>query len=55
MVTPPQPGLERDLELLRTLHCDRESRLAIGAVVREPGRVAVIGDAVTTVDPTPGT
>lgn len=45
MVTRPQPGLERDLDVLRTVTRDRESCLAIGALVRSPGSVRV-GDPV---------
>lgn len=45
MVTRPQPGLERDLAVLRTINRDRNSVLAIGANVVRPGMVAV-GDPV---------
>ena len=48
MVTRPQPDgiggpIEKDLEVLRTIHRERGSRLAIGATVVTPGRFA-IGD-----------
>ena len=43
MVTRAQPGLERDLDVLRTINRARGSKLAVGAVVVTPGRV-VEGD-----------
>ena len=47
MVTRPQPeGLERDLQVLRTIAREREACLAIGALVTQHGRVAV-GDELT--------
>lgn len=40
MVTRPQPaGIEKDLDVLRTIHRDHGGCLAIGAVVLEPGPV----------------
>ena len=51
MVTRPQPAvddesaLDRDLDVLRTINRDRESLLGIGALVANPGRVA-LGDAI---------
>ena len=46
MVTRPQRGgIERDLEVLRTITRERGGTLAIGALVDEPGHVAV-GDDV---------
>ena len=46
MVTRPQPGqIERDVEVLRTIHRDREGCLAVGATVARPGSVAV-GDTL---------
>lgn len=45
MVARPQPGLDADLDVLRTINRERNAVLAIGAVVRIPGTVAV-GDAV---------
>jgi uncharacterized protein len=46
ITTRPQPGgIERDLDVLRTINRDREGNLAIGALVRRPGRVAV-GDPI---------
>ncbi|MGY1690174.1 MOSC domain-containing protein [Geodermatophilus sp. SYSU D01105] len=49
MVTRPQPGgIGRDTGVLRTVHRERGGRLAIGALVVRPGRVAV-GDEVDAV------
>ena len=50
MVTRPQPEgvdgpIEKDLDVLRTIHRERDSCLAIGATVAMPGRFAV-GDEV---------
>lgn len=40
MTTRPQPGgIERDLDVLRTLHRELDGCLAIGAVVLQPGNV----------------
>jgi hypothetical protein len=47
MVTRPQPGgIARDNGVLKTIHRERGSTLAIGALVPVPGRVAV-GDELT--------
>ena len=46
MVTRPQPGLDRDVAVLKTLIRDRANRLAIGGLVAEPGRIE-IGDQLT--------
>ena len=44
--TRPQPGgIERDLQVLRTIARERDARLAVGALVRQPGTVRV-GDAL---------
>jgi uncharacterized protein YcbX len=44
MVTRPQPGgIQRDLEVLRTIHRRRDGCLAVGATVERPGRV-IVGD-----------
>lgn len=44
MVTRPQPdGIERDLEVLRTVNRERATFLGVGALVVRPGRIA-IGD-----------
>lgn len=50
VVTRPQPGLERDLEVLRTINRERSTFLAVGALVRRAGRFAV-GDAVESIAP----
>ncbi len=50
MTTRPQPGgIERDLDVLRTINRERDSFLAVGAMVVAPGAVAV-GDILR---PTP--
>jgi MOSC domain-containing protein len=47
MTTRPQPGgIERDLNVLRTIVAEREGCLGIGALVATPGAVRV-GDEVT--------
>lgn len=49
MTTRPQPGgIERDLDVLRTLHRERRGRLGVGAVVTGHGEIAV-GDVVSDV------
>lgn len=48
MVTRPQPGLDRDLDVLRTINRERGGNLGIGCLVVRPGTVE-IGDEVTTV------
>jgi uncharacterized protein YcbX len=46
MVTRPQPGgIERDLDVLRTINAQRSSCIAIGATVKSPGEVCVGDDA----------
>ncbi|MEE9415102.1 MAG: MOSC N-terminal beta barrel domain-containing protein [Acidimicrobiales bacterium] len=45
MVTRPQPGFERDLDVLRTINKSRDRRLGIGMLITEPGVIAV-GDQV---------
>jgi uncharacterized protein YcbX len=45
VVTRPQPGLERDLDVLRTINRERATVLAVGALVSRPGRIAV-GEAL---------
>lgn len=49
MVTRPQPGLGRDLDVLRTITRERGGFLAVGALVREPGPVRV-GDELVVAD-----
>ena len=47
MVTRPQPGgIDRDLDVLKTINRDRGGFLAIGALVATPGEIAV-GDDLT--------
>lgn len=46
MVTRAQPGLPRDLDVLRTIHREREGYLGVGALVAEVGKVAV-GDQLS--------
>lgn len=48
MVTRPQPGLDRDLDVLRTINKERNGTLAVGALVVAPGVVA-LGDEVDVV------
>ena len=45
IVTRAQPGLDRDLEVLRTINRNRNRTLGVGATVREHGEFAV-GDRV---------
>jgi hypothetical protein len=45
MTTRAQPGLDRDLGIVKAVNREHESNLGIYAVVSRPGRVAV-GDAV---------
>ncbi len=49
MVTRPQPGLDRDLDVLRTINRERRGTLAVGALVTSPGVVA-LGDEVELLD-----
>ncbi len=47
MTVRPQPGgIERDLNVLRTIARERDTCLAVGALVTKPGRVAV-GDPLS--------
>ncbi len=48
IVTRPQPGLERDLDVLRTINRERESFLGIGALIVTGGSVTT-GDTLRTV------
>jgi uncharacterized protein YcbX len=45
MVTRPQPGLDRDIELLKQINAERDTFLSIGAIVTRSGEVRV-GDSV---------
>lgn len=48
MTTRAQPGLPRDLEIVKAVNRDHESNLGVYAVVSDPGPVAV-GDPVAVV------
>lgn len=48
MVTRPQPGLQRDLDVLRTIHTERGGNLAISAVIDTIGTITV-GDVLEPV------
>ena len=50
MVSRPQPGLGKDLDVLRTINREREACLSVGALVEREGPIAV-GDAVTVIGP----
>ena len=45
MVTRPQPGLERDLDVLKTVNRDHSGVLSVGATVNRAGTIDV-GDDV---------
>jgi hypothetical protein len=45
MITRPQPGLDRDIALLKQINAERASLLSVGALIASPGPVAV-GDEV---------
>ena len=53
MVTRPQPGIERDKDVLVQVHRQRDGNFGVGALVRTPGTVAV-GDAVLVDGPGSG-
>ena len=48
MVTRPQPGIERDLDVLRTIHRERGHTFAVGATIVNAG-VITVGDPVEVV------
>lgn len=51
MVTRPQPGgIDRDLDVLRTIHRELDGCLAIGAVVLEPGLVRTGDELLSKTD-----
>jgi uncharacterized protein YcbX len=50
MVTRTQPGIERDLDVLRTVRKERDGFLGVGALVVTPGELRV-GDQLTVVLP----
>lgn len=41
IVTRAQPGLGRDLDVLRTINAEKASRLSVGALVAEPGAIDI--------------
>ncbi len=46
ITTRPQPGgIERDLDVLRTVNRERAGNLGIGTLVTTPGRIA-LGDEI---------
>ena len=45
MVTRSQPGIERDLDVLRTIHRERDHTFAVGATIDSAGVIA-LGDPV---------
>lgn len=50
MTTRPQPGgIERDLDVLRTINAERQTWLGVGSLVVQPGTVAV-GDELRPID-----
>jgi hypothetical protein len=49
MVTRPQPGLDRDLEIFKTLARHHDATFGVWTAVRAPGVVRV-GDEVTLAD-----
>lgn len=46
MVTRPQPGIGRDLDVLRTVNRERDGTFAIGSLVTRPGML-MVGDEAT--------
>jgi uncharacterized protein YcbX len=46
MVTRAQPGIERDVAVLKRIIAERDNQMGVGAVVSTPGAIA-IGDQVT--------
>ncbi|MEM9464785.1 MAG: MOSC N-terminal beta barrel domain-containing protein [Actinomycetota bacterium] len=47
MVTRPQPGLERDLDVLKTINRERDGVLSVGATINQAG-VIEVGDEIRT-------
>ncbi len=47
IVTRPQPGIDRDLDVLRTINAERATLLSVGALVAEGGQLSV-GDVTAT-------
>lgn len=46
IVTRPQPNIERDLDVLRTINAERATTLAVGALIAAEGTISE-GDTVT--------
>ena len=46
IVTRPQPGVDRDLDVLRTINAERATTLAVGALVTTEGMIAE-GDEIS--------
>ena len=51
MVTRPQPGLGRDVDVLRRINRERGGHLGIGTIVERPGEIR-LGDRVELLDST---
>ncbi|MCW2539363.1 MAG: domain protein beta barrel domain protein [Frankiales bacterium] len=50
MVTRPQPDhIDRDVDVLRTIHRERQGFLAVGATVAQAGTISV-GDSISALD-----
>ena len=50
MTTRPQPGgIERDLDVLRTINAERDTHLGVGTLIVQPGAIAV-GDELRVLD-----
>lgn len=47
IVTRPQPGLERDIDVLKTINADYDTCLSVGALITAGGTIAE-GDTITT-------
>jgi len=53
MTTRPQPGgIDRDLDVLRTINAERATHLGVGTLIVQPGAVAV-GDELRVLDRVP--
>ena len=48
IVTRPQPGLDRDLEVLKAINADRDKVLSVGALVVTEGTISE-GDTITKI------
>ncbi|BAN03824.1 MOSC domain-containing protein [Ilumatobacter coccineus] len=46
MVTRPQPDLDRDLDVLKTINAERATFLAVGCLVESPGEIEVGAEVV---------